>query len=157
MPHPVRRRPAMPRVLGALAALLALAAAGCDSPSEPQGVAGRYSVYSVNGHRPPAYVRMSPVGEVQMVDADLRLEENGDAVVTLATRSGSEAVKYTTYTGMYQAAGDLLTLENLTDGERVIAANGVVISQREVAVTLHIIGPSYVGFIVYHIPLILRR
>lgn len=152
--------PATRRLLfGALLPLLALSAAGCDdSPTVLDGVDGRYSVYSVNGHRPPAYVRMSPTGEVVLVDADLHLSEDGVVSIELQTRPGGGGeVTRTTYSGAWQANGDLLTLEHLTDGNRLITANGVVISPREVAVTLHIIGPSYVGFMVYHVALILRR
>ena len=153
MPTSTRRR----LVLGALLPLLALSAAGCDdSPSEPDGVQGRYSVYSVNGHRPPAFVRVGPAGEVQLEDAELRLFDDGVVAIELETRSGSETT-YTTYTGMYRATGDRLTLEHLTDGDRIVTADGVVISPAEVAVTLHIRGPSFSGFTLYHVALILRR
>lgn len=143
-------------VLGALLPMLALSAAACDSPSEPGGVEGRYSVYLVNGHRPPAFVRMDPSGEVQLVDADVHLGGDGVVDIELETRDGGETV-HVAYTGVYQASGDRLTFEHLTDGDRIITANGVVISPGEVAVTLHIRGPSYVGFITYHVALILRR
>jgi len=143
-------------VLGVLLPLLALAAAACDSPSEPSGVDGRYSVYLVNGHRPPAFVRMAPAGEVQLVDADVHLGDDGVVDIELETRDGGETA-HVAYTGVYQASGDRLTFEHLTDGDRVITAEGVVVSPREVAVTLHIRGPSYVGFIIYNVALILRR
>lgn len=140
---------------GALLPLLALSAA-CDTPSLPDGVAGRYRVHSVNGYRPPAFVRMSPTGEVQLVDAELHLGDDGIVAIELETRSGTQ-VAHHTYTGVYTASGDRLTLEHLTDGDRLIEANGVVVSPAEVAVTLHIRGPSYVGFMMYHVALILRR
>lgn len=148
MPHPLRR------LLGAFAALLALTASGCDSPSEPQGVAGRYSVYSVNGHRPPAFVRMSPGGE-ELLSGELLLADDGIVAIELETRASGQ-VSHVTYTGVYQANGDLLTFEHLTDGDRDITANGVVISPSEVAVTLHVPGPPSSGAL-YHAPLILRR
>lgn len=147
MPHLLRR-------LGAFAALLALAASGCDSPSEPQGVAGRYSVYSVNGNRPPAYVRMSPAGE-ELLEGELLLAGDGIVAIELQTRASGQ-VSHVTYTGVYQVNGDLLTFEHLTDGDRDITANGVVISPSEVAVTLHVPGPPPSGA-VYHAPFILRR
>jgi hypothetical protein len=147
MPHPLRR-------LGAFAALLALAAGGCDTPSGPQGVAGRYSVYSANGHRPPAYVRMSPAGE-ELLGGELLLTSDGIVAIELETRASGK-VSHVTYTGVYQATGDLLTFEYLTDGDRGITADGVVISPSEVAVTLHVPGPPSSGA-VYHAPLILRR
>jgi hypothetical protein len=147
MPHPLRRP-------GAFAALLALATVGCDNPSEPQGVAGRYSVYSVNGNRPPAFVRMSPGGE-ELLGGELLLADDGIVAVELETRVSGQ-VLHVTYSGVYQVTGDLLTFEYLTDGDRDITANGVVISPSEVAVTLHVPGPPSSGA-VYHAPFILRR
>lgn len=156
-----RRRP-MLRIL-ALVPLLAAALAACDGTSEPSGVEGRYSVYSVNGDRPPRAVRGDPSGGVvQVVDARLELDAP-NATVELETRVMANGTAgqttSTTYSGTYTAAGDVLTFGALSTGENGIrvGAQGVVISPREVAVTLHIPGPSYQGFNVYPVALVLRR
>lgn len=158
----INRRRTMRRML-ALVPLLAATLAACDGTSEPSGVDGRYSVYSVNGHRPPLAVRGDPSGAVvQVVDARLELDAP-NATVELETRMMANGTAgettTTTYTGTYSAAGDVLAFGALSTGENGvrIGAQGVVISPREVAVTLHIPGPSYQGFSTYPVALILRR
>jgi hypothetical protein len=155
---------AMPRHLfrGA-AALLVLVLAACDGTSEPQGVEGHYGVYSVNGQKPPAPVRGDGSGGVvQVVDARLTLSAPGTASVELATRMRAAdgtvgATTRTTYTGTYQQNGDVLTLGNLQAEGTQVRAEGVVISPREVAVTLHIAVPAYTGYYTYPVALIVRR
>lgn len=157
---PFTRRAPMPRKLvRGLVPLLALALAACDGASEPSGVEGRYSVHSVNGHLPPTTVRTG----VQVVDATLQLDE-ANATVELRTRAvgadgSAGAATTTTYGGTYQASGDVLAFSQLStgdDGFRV-HAEGVVISPREVVVTLHVPIPAYQGFSTYPVSLILRR
>lgn len=148
----------------ALVPLLALAAAACDGTSEPGGVEGRYSVHSVNGQRPPAGVRgTAGGGMMQVVDARLELDEP-NAVVELETRlvaanGTASAATTTTYSGTWQASGDVITFAMLTpsDGGPGVRAEGVVVSPREVVVTLHFAVASSQGFFTYPVSLILRR
>ncbi|HEU0298336.1 MAG TPA: hypothetical protein VFR37_02755, partial [Longimicrobium sp.] len=135
----------MPRhLLRGAAALLVMALSACDGASEPQGVEGRYGVYSVNGHKPPVPVRGDPSGaQVQVVDAQLTLSAPNAASVLVATRvRGADgtvgATTRTTYTGTYQQNADRLVLSNLQAEGTHVGAEGVVISPREVAVTLHV-------------------
>lgn len=154
----------MPRhLLRTAPALLVLVLSACDGASGPQGVEGRYGVYSVNGHKPPVAVRGDPSGaQVQVVDAQLTLSAPGTASVELATRvRGADgtvgATTRTTFTGTYQHSGDRLALSSLRAEGTQVGAEGVVISPREVAVTLHVAAPSYVGYYTYPVALILRR
>lgn len=159
-----RRRISAPSLVRALV-LLAFAVAACEGTSEPSGVEGRYSVHSVNGRRPPTPVTGTPSGSlVQVVDAHLELDEP-NAVVELETRvvgtnGAAGAATTTTYSGTYEASGDVITFGLLAssgaDGVRV-HAEGVVISPREVVVTLHIPVASSQGFFSYPVSLILRR
>lgn len=155
---------AMPRHLfRGTAAIVVLLLSACDGTSEPQGVEGRYSVYSVNGQKPPAPVRGDASGtQVQVVDAQLTLSAPSTASVELATRvreaNGTVgATTRTTYTGTYQLNGDVLALSNLQGEGTQVGAQGVVISPREVAVTLHIAAPAYTGYFTYPVALIVRR
>lgn len=157
-------RSAMPRHLfRTAAALLVLVLAACDGTSGPQGVEGRYGVYSVNGQKPPAPVRGDGSGGVlQVVDAQLTLSAPGTASVELATRMRAAdgtvgATTRTTYTGTYQQNGDVLALSNLRAEGTQASAQAVVISPREVAITLHIPAPAYTGYFTYPVALIVRR
>jgi hypothetical protein len=150
------------RLVRVLVPLLALAAA-CEGTSEPNGVEGRYSVHTANGQRPPAGVAAVFGGQLQVVDATLELDAP-NAVVELETRTvepngTSSASTTTTYTGTYQASGDVITFEMLTpsDGSPRVRAEGVVVSPREVVVTLHFALASSQGFFTYPVSLILRR
>lgn len=160
----ILQRIAMPRnAFRAAAALVLAALAACENTSEPSGVEGSYSVYSVNGQRPPADVRADLGGaRLQVVDAELSLDAPNQASVELGTRAtggsgGTSAVTPTTYTGTYQVAGDVITFGMLESGGTRVYAEGVVISPREVAVTLHFAAPAYTGFNTYPVALILRR
>lgn len=146
-------------------ALLLLALPACDSTSEPEGVEGRYRARTVNGMDLPVALWGNWVnGTLQVTDASVRLEENGQASVEVATRmvapdSTPGAVKRTTYTGTYQQDGDLLVFTGLLqapEGPRP-RAEGVVLSRREVVVTLHMPASSYQGYFVYPISIIARR
>lgn len=160
MPHSAGRRAALSRVL---VPLLALALPACDSTSGPGGVEGSYRVHSVNGRPPPMPVRgTSSGGVVQVVDARLQLAAPDQLTVELETRvveadGTTGAPTRTTYAGTYQANGDVLAIGPLTGGDARAQAEGVVISPREVAVTLHIPAASFQGFYVYPVALILRR
>ena len=154
----------MPRHLfRTAAALLVLVLGACDGTSEPQGVEGRYGVYSVNGQKPPAPVRGDGSGGVlQVVDAQLALSAPNVASVELATRMRAAdgtvgAITRTTYTGTYQRNGDVLTLSTLQGEGTQVSAQAVVISPREVAVTLHFAVASYTGYFTYPVALIVRR
>ncbi len=142
-PFAPNRRRAMPRVVPRFAvALLALALAACDGTSEPSGVEGRYAVYTVNGQRPPTTVfAQQCCGERQVVDAAVRLGDDGTISVELATRgiapSGTVGeVERATYSGTFQQHGDVLVMEWLQGPEFRVRADGIVISPREVGVTL---------------------
>ncbi len=150
-------------LIRALLPLLALAAA-CEGTSEPGGVEGRYTVQAVNGKRPPVAVRGTAAGgTLQVVDARLDLDPP-NAVVELKTRlvagngtAGAPAT--TTYSGAWRASGDIITFELLdaSDGGPRVRAEGVVVSPREVAVTLHFAVSSSEGYFTYPVSLILGR
>lgn len=154
----------MPRLaLRSAFALLALALAACDSTSEPDGVAGTYSVRAVNGERPPVTVWGNAVqGYQQVVDADVRLGADGEAsvelVMRMVTANGTGPEQRTTYEGTYQQNGDVLTFSFLeSDAGLRVSARGVVISGREVAVTLMFAASAYTGFQQYPVSIIARR
>jgi hypothetical protein len=151
------------RLFRPLVPLLALAAAACDGAAEPSGVEGRYSVHSVNGRPPPALVTTTFSGAVQVVDARLELDAP-EATVELETRlvsanGAAGATTRTTYSGTYQASGDVITFGTLepSDEGPGVRAEGVVISPREVVVTLHFAVASSQGYFTYPVSLILRR
>jgi hypothetical protein len=147
-------------------ALLLLALPACDSTSEPEGLEGRYRAHTVNGMDLPVAVWGNWVnGSMQVTDAAVRLEANGQGSVEVATRmmapdSTVGTVKRTTYSGAFQQNGDLLTFAGLlqsSEGQQRVRAEGVVLSRREVVVTLHVPSSSYQGYFVYPISIIARR
>ena len=91
----------------------------------------------------------------------------GDAILLRLPIAGSVpadstlgAVKRTTYSGAFQQNGDLLTFAGLlqsSEGQQRVRAEGVVLSRREVVVTLHVPLSSYQGYFVYPISIIARR
>lgn len=126
-------------------AVASLALAACDGTSDPSGVAGRYTAHTVNGRRPPATVWAPSFSgwQEQAVNASVRLESDGDLSVEVATRllrsdSTLGEVVRSTYTGTYQQNGDLLEIGWLQGPEYRVRADGVVISPREVGVTLRL-------------------
>lgn len=155
----------MPRiVVRAFASLLVVALAACDGLSEPEGVEGRYAVYTVNGDRPPAVLLAPPGGgRTEAVDATLLLRAPDQVAVELATRvvgpDGTPGpVNRVAYAGTYKVEGGFITMGRLeaADG-RGADAEGVVISPREVAVTLEIPAPPSQGLYTYPVALVLRR
>ena len=163
--HPLTRsRPMTRSLLRSACALLVVALSACDSTSGTDGVAGSYSMQVVNGQRPPVTVWANrPGGALQVMDADVRLRENGEVSVELTTRvmgtNGTPgAEQSTTYEGTYEQAGDVLELGFLESaaGEQV-AAEGVVISAREIAVTLAFAVSAYTGYVQYPVSIIARR
>jgi hypothetical protein len=156
----------MPRSPFRLAlAVLAIVFSACGDASEPQGLEGTYSLHSVNSRRPPVAVWGSwAVGEVQVLDADVRLRAGGAASVELTLRNvGADSVagpeRRVTYEGRFERQGDALRFGPLTSADQggVASASGVVISPREIAVTLYVPGPAYMGFHEYRIAMIARR
>lgn len=164
--HPFTRprsvpRPALRSACTLLVLVLALAA--CGSASGPDGVEGSYSARAVNGERPPVDVwGTAGVGTLQVVDADVRLRAGGEVSVELTTRmssiNGTSPGQGTTYVGRFTQSGDVLQMGYLQDAEgRRVSARGVVISSREIAVTLMFQGSAYTGFYQYPVSLIARR
>jgi hypothetical protein len=141
--------------------LLGLFSACGDDPAEPRGVAGRYSVYTINGTRPPTGVFTGVGGTLEVVDASVRLDDGGAASVELTTRRVNAGVagaeERTTYTGTFQVQGDVLRLSEMRFNGGAALAEGVVISPREVAVTLHLGVANYTGVWQYPVTIIARR
>lgn len=157
------RRATYARIVRLFISLLVLAAA-CDGTSEPSGVEGRYSVQTVNGQQPPAAVTSVSGGQLQVVDATLELDAP-NATIELETRvmgtnGTAGAATSTTYSGTYQVSGDVITFSTLSSsaGQGVgVQAQGVVVSSREVAVTMNFAFAASQGFFTYPVSLILRR
>lgn len=151
------------RLLPRLACLLlaGVVFAACDGTSDPEGVEGRYSAHAVNGRELPATVFASwSFGQEQVVDADVRLGEDGKASVELARRlvrpdSTVGPTGRTTYTGTFRQVGDRLEIGSLRSPDGLqVPAQGVVISPREIAVTLRFYPLSSTG---YTVSIIARR
>lgn len=144
--------------LRAACTLFVLALSACDSStSDPEGVAGTYTLRMVNGERPPVMVWSGTGGNIQVTDADVRLDEDGGAFVELTTRVGGTA-QSTIYRGTYEQTGDVLELGFLEspEGQRV-GAQGIVISGNEIGMTLTFAVSHFTGFFQYPVSIIARR
>ena len=137
-----RRRSVPWVVLRSACASLVLLLSACEGTSAPSGLEGRYSAYTVNGRRPPTTVfARRCCGEQQVVDAAIRLHNDGGISVELSTRGIAPdgtvgQVERVTYSGTFQRQGDVLVVDRLQGPEFGLRADGIVISPREIGVTL---------------------
>jgi hypothetical protein len=154
-------------LLRAAVVLLAVLLAACEGTSDPVGVEGTYSLHTVNGARAPVPVTTHPMGGVtQVLDADVRLRGNGVVSVELTTRvvdhsgvTGPE--ERVTYEGTFEQRADVLLIRQMEPvggrGPDAVNVDGVVISPREIAVTMQFAVASYAGFYTYPVSIIARR
>jgi|GEM_PF-5527598 len=150
-------------LLAGLAPLLAMALAACESPAEPDALEGSYTVHTVNGSPPPVAIYSPPGGsQLRLVDASLWLGRGGDVTVALDTRTvaADGTAGPTTrgsYAGLYYLEGDLLSLGTLTNGTVNVRAEGTVVSENEIALTVQIPVPPSQGTSTYSVALVMRR